>query len=410
MKSTRLFFCLILSISYCFSDPGYLFSAQSETFDFAKQIEEVELLRKKGLYAEAITSAQECLAAAEREEARDWSLESLYQLSLLHYLQDDYESANTFLEISLSIVRLDGNLQKEADLLNLQGNLYWKMGQFEQAKEVLKRALTLFESIDKRLSMASVANNLGNVHASDNMHEAAISFFSKGLDWARQIPEDSSLRMRASLLSNIGESLVALGKFDEAEPYLLESLEVELILNEPRDLAFSYTSLGNIYSATGKPALAEEYHRKALEIQMQLNDQWACTITRIRLADALLLSSRPYEAIAVLTEGFDDARRLRSDSMLADYSQTFKNAYLTIGDDAVAAYYQDIAKWFKERHESENVLPSSLQSARNELSADAQPSSPLYLARWGSIAILGLVIALLLFENGRLRRINRNES
>lgn len=371
---------------------------------------EVESLRKKGLYEAALVRAGECLALADAAGAREWAAEALYQMAILHYLQDGYEEAVAYLEIALSTVRLHGDVAKEADLLNLQGNLHWKLGQFERATETLQRALDLFASIGKYLSMASAANNLGNVHASADQHAKALEFFRQGLKWANEVPAEQSLRMRASLLSNIGESLVALGKPDQAEPFLLESLSAELELNEPRDLAFSFASLGNLYAATGDHPRSREFHQKALEIQLQLDDRWAATLTRLRLAEALLRNSEPETALRILKEGFDDAKRLRSDALMQEYTELFHLAFTSSGDDAIAAYYGDLSAWFKERHERDNRLEpdtNANMSPANPVPPDQRAQS-MAIARWVTIGVLGLVIVLLFIENGRLRRLTRD--
>lgn len=382
-------------------------AANTSSTNFAELVTEIEYLRKKGLYPEAISKARQCLALAEDQDAPHWITESLYQIALLFYLQDDYEESVAYLEIALSTVRVEGDVDKEADLLNLQGNLYWKLGQFERASSTLEQALSLFRSIGRTVSMASAANNIGNVRASSNQHLKALESFQQGLEWVNQLPPAEGLRMRASLLSNIGESLVALGRFDEAEPYLLSSLEVERELNEPRDLAFSYTSLGNLYAAIGDPMRSRAYHENALEIQLKLEDQWASTITRLRLAEALLANSQPDLALGVLTEGFDAAKALRSDSMLQEYTNLLRIAHSTTGNDAVAAYYADLSGWFGKRHEARNgavttALPSS------EAPSATSPTTNAALIRWATISILLIVIVLLFVENGRLRRLDRS--
>ena len=385
-------------------------SATSESGSFEAIVLEVEGLRKKGLYEAAMERAREGLALAEAAGNKDWAAEALYQMAIIHYLQDSYEEAVAYLEIALSSVRIQGDLAKEADLLNLQGNLYWKLGQFDRATETLQKALDLFQSIGKALSMASVANNLGNVHASADQHAKALEFFRQGLNWANDVPVDQSLRMRASLLSNIGESLVALGKPDQAEPFLLESLSAELELNEPRDLAFSFASLGNLYAATGDHPRSREFHEKALEIQLQLDDRWAATLTRTRLAEALLRNSEPDAVLRLLEQGFDDAKRLRSDAILQEYTNLFRLAFTASGEDALAAYYGDLSTWFKQRHDQHNRLPLEVASDLSPASAVSPDTNvaSMAIARWITIAVLGLVIILLFIENGRLRRLTRD--
>lgn len=378
---------------------------------FEAMVSEIESLRKKGMYTEAMQQARHCLSLAEAADAKDWITETLYQMAILHYLQDGYEEAVAYLEIALSTVKLEGDLAKEADLLNLQGNLYWKLGQFERATETLRQALDLFQKIGKTLSMASAANNLGNVQASADQHAQALEYFRQGLQWANEVGPEQSSRMRASLLSNIGESLVAMGKLDQAEPYLLESLTAELELNEPRDLAFSYASLGNLYAATGDHPRSREFHEKALQIQIELDDRWAATLTRLRLAETLLHNSEPDDALRVLHEGFDDAKRLRSDDMLHSYTELFRLGYAASGEDAIAAFYGDISAWFKERHEQSNQVPQEAIRDRPSANTSTDPSqAPMTIARWITIAVLGLVIVLLFVENGRLRRLTQVRS
>lgn len=368
------------------------------------RIEAIESHWKKGQYQEAKTRAQQLLEDTKGLESSQYTLEALYQLALIHYLQDEYKAANDYLEISLSTVRLEGDKKREADLLNLQGNLFWKEGQLALAVDSLRQALDLFTELNNKLSMASASNNLGNVHASADDHEQAITYFKQGLAWVAELPKSESLRMRASLLSNTGESLVALNRLDEAEPFLLDSLDAELLLNEPRDLAFSYSSLGDLYAGLDTFGKAIEFHQQALAIQLDLQDQWAATYSRLRLSEAHLKNNKPASAITVLKDGFDDARRLKSDGMLQQYTGQFQKAYLALGEDGLADYYKELSAWFQERHNAQSQVDSMEAAIGSELSARSAPA-PIHwiLVRWGSIALLFLVIILLLVENKRLR-------
>lgn len=369
-----------------------------------ERVEAIETHWKKGQYEEAKRLAQQLLEDTKGIESSQYTLEALYQLALIHYLQDEYKAANDYLEISLSTVRLEGDKRREADLLNLQGNLFWKEGQLALAVDSLRKALELFSELNNKLSMASASNNLGNVHASAEEHEQAISYFKQGLAWVAELPKTESLRMRASLLSNTGESLVALHRLDEAEPFLLDSLNAELLLNEPRDLAFSYSSLGDLYAGLESFSKAIEYHQQALRIQLELQDHWAATYSRLRLSEAHLKNNKPAKAITVLKDGFDDARRLKSDGMLQQYTGQFQKAYLALGEDGLADYYKELSAWFEERHIAQSQVDSLETAIGDQLSAPSgPPSSRWMMARWGSIGLLLLVIILLIIENRRLR-------
>jgi tetratricopeptide (TPR) repeat protein len=66
----------------------------------------------------------------------------------------------------------------------------------------------------------------------------------------------------------LGSALAQAGNYRDAEPYLLEALELRQSLAGPEDdsIAVDLTNLGNLYSVLGQPEKAERLLRRALAI------------------------------------------------------------------------------------------------------------------------------------------------
>jgi tetratricopeptide (TPR) repeat protein len=401
MGARRAIWIVLLLTQFSWSCPGQANAAAAQIRESFNRIEE---LRKQGEYQESLQLANTTLRQAESLEDDALITEALYQLSLVHYFLESFEDARAYMDIGLTHARLYGFQNLEADLLNAQGVLEWKQGNLFEATAKLENALQLRQGLQQWVSMASIANNLGIIAYSQHRYDKAVEHYRQGLEWLGTRAND---RMRASLYSNLAESLIPLGQYAEAERLLVDSLAIEENANEPLGLAYTYFNLGELRSAQGDPEAAITLYRHALEIQLSMDSNWSAALTRLRMAREFLAGGDTAAALAELEPGYTAVKRINALTLLRDYTSLLADIHEAKGDAELARYYRELRDWHSSRIESADQTGSPTGAFRPTSRLPGAPATDernLSLVRIAILSLLLVLVAFLLVENIRLRR------
>jgi tetratricopeptide (TPR) repeat protein len=104
---------------------------------------------------------------------------------------------------------------------NLRGHICNMHGEFEQGEKHYLAFRTISESLGFKLGIAMALNNLGTLRLNSIMLQEALDYFKAAL----HLMEMESGRIVA--LANLGEISIILGKYEEAEKYLIEGIRLE---------------------------------------------------------------------------------------------------------------------------------------------------------------------------------------
>ena len=152
---------------------------------------------------------------------------------------------------------------------------------------------------------------------------------------------------RGDLYHGLGRMAQQMGKSDEAERFLQDSLAGFQELGVPSREADLFCGLGNLYSSKGEAGEAVYHLQSALEIHESLEDLPGSALDRMALGRHYLISREPAEAIANLLQ----AQRIQSEledhpgmvHSLANQAEAF--LALEMPEAAVACFILAEALW-----------------------------------------------------------------
>jgi len=138
----------------------------------------------------------------------------------------------------------------------LQGNVL-----FEQKK--FAEAMALYQAFsDKYPSLYKVRLNVANCHMELQEYDKAIAEYQKVLDGLNaEAADKKDNKLTAQVLSGIGDAYMRQNKFEEAEPYLKKSIDID-----PADHALAY-NVAEIMMQAGKADEAIRYYEMAIRIK-----------------------------------------------------------------------------------------------------------------------------------------------
>jgi tetratricopeptide (TPR) repeat protein len=145
------------------------------------------------------------------------------------------------------------------------GDILFKMGEFDKAKQYYNRILTELSTID--LSTANCYFGLGNVAIEQDEYSVALDYHLKALDIKQKFlsGDDSNI---ASSYNQIGTAYRRLCVYDRALEYANIGLKMRLKCLDKNDvdLAQSYRDIGLVYYRLNENILALENFTKAHKI------------------------------------------------------------------------------------------------------------------------------------------------
>ncbi len=127
--------------------------------------------------------------------------------------QGDYMEGKIYLEQALSICRELDSQQLEGIVLNELGLTYRYLGNYAQAMAYFEQALLIQHNLNNRYSIAVNLSNLHVIFYHQGNKEAALEYAKEFLQVAEDI---SSYYLQGWAFTFLGNSLVALGRLDEA--------------------------------------------------------------------------------------------------------------------------------------------------------------------------------------------------
>ncbi len=227
----------------------------------------------------AVAVVQKWAALRERDRAEKTQERADWVLGLLiNAFEIDNPSESRGKEIKaidlLARAREQLNSSEEqpettAHLAAVLGKVYGQLGQYETARELYEKALSLNSNkegpgvAEAILGLAQIESDLGN-------DERAEKLMQKGLA-LRSHPGAIGNKEYVEALNNYGGLLLNNKRFAEAEKFFLRALEVEQKpgRSSEHSIAIALAGLGQGRAGQGKFVDAEDYYRRSLALRVK---------------------------------------------------------------------------------------------------------------------------------------------
>ncbi|MEU3921830.1 tetratricopeptide repeat protein [Streptomyces sp. NPDC029004] len=187
-----------------------------------------------------------------------------------------------------------------------------------------RMALDAVRRLGDRHAEVMVLRNLAAAHNYCGRYEENLRYCNEALTVCREIGEDEGW-----CLNSLGDSMVSLGRFDEAIECLRQAMDVSERNGDAVLAAHTLENLGPAYSALGRHDEAIKALRQALKIFQNLARAFGEGLVLDKLADIHLSLCRFEEAIGFGTQALslhrDVGNRLGEASTLGVLAQAFKN-------------------------------------------------------------------------------------
>ncbi|MCB9565103.1 MAG: serine/threonine protein kinase [Kofleriaceae bacterium] len=312
-----------------------------------------EVHNSLGSYADAERLARVALAGARRRGDAAVVAERLRVLGEALHQEDQLDDAEAAMREALALTEAGAgadSLDAAAAQLDLSAVLH-DTGAYDEALALAEHALATYRA--RGVGPADLATALGAVE---------VLYLVRGDDAlaepvareavAASIAGNGEVHpMTAALDVDLGDALRHLGRYDDAEPFYREALEVRRTLypGDNADVAHSLNHLARLVQQKGDPAAAEPLYREGLAMRRRLYPDGEAEVAASLggLAKDLVALDRVDEALPLMREAYEMMRRLYGDdhpytsASLASYAEIVDRS----GDrgEAVRLYREALA-------------------------------------------------------------------
>jgi class 3 adenylate cyclase len=250
-----------------------------------------------GRYEDAARALEQAIACARRagDVRQERRASTQYALTVV-YGPTPVDIGTTRCEEIAERVR--GDRQAEAAMLCVLAQLVAMQYEFDRARDLYRRARAMFEELGLRVDASTLCLSSAHVELLAGDHEAAERELRRGYDHLAALGERYLLSSVAGLLA---ETLVAAGRFDEAED---AALATEELADESDVDAQSLwrSTRARILAHRGSFGEAEMLAREAVQLLAPTDGVVAKVAASSDLARILLLAGRDDDARALIAK------------------------------------------------------------------------------------------------------------
>ncbi len=146
------------------------------------------------------------------------------------------------------------------------------MGYYDEADELLKKALDEFSALGDRPGVLATTANLGACHQRAGKFESALEHLLKALPLAEELDDKFVL---SNTLYNVAKLFVSLNQLVEAEPFLQRATKIKEETADGYGVALCLELMGNIFEKKEDYGRALEHYEVALRYGRDCGDHGA---------------------------------------------------------------------------------------------------------------------------------------
>ena len=357
----------------------------------ASEKKKVESLIARASYLGSIKSdsclvfAKEALHLSRAYNSPEHEVKALDVLGNYYFDIEQYNEALKYFKQLLTKYTQLGDSAKKAASYNNVGLSYYNLGIYNEAVRSYHLAIRLAMNLNDTLLTAKCNQNIGVLYDEIGRPEEAMNYYKKSLDLNRLLHNRVD---EAGLLQNIGIIHNDAKRYKEALGYYLTALKIYNSLADSASIGLMDLNLGSLYEDLAQYGRSLKYYQEALEIFQKDNYKLGIAYSFYSLGSIsfktgdfqqsldYLRRSLEYSELISLVENESDCHRLMADvySALGDYRSAYEemNAYEVLHDSLYNENVQEQIAEMELRYKTQlkDTEIASLKNEREEAQRD----------------------------------------
>ena len=294
---------------------------------------------------------------------------------MLHYYFDTAGYFQEAMTLHLAAVRCAGGDSIRGRSYNSLGCIYWRLGRYAEGRCCYLRALELASAVGDRLGEGRGLTNVALGHFRMGEYADAIEYQRLALT----IFEELEMPARVCItLAGLGWGELRLGRTEIALRHFRRSLEAARSIGGGTcEEAYALANVGAAYELSGALAEARLHYEQALELSSRLDFPMGQCDALNSLGRLQLAEGRVEQALACHREALDLGVRRGSRPFTIEIRNDYGNSLFRAGRLAEALDHYTSALADAEELQEPFELGRACEGAANVLAAQGKPSADL---------------------------------
>ncbi|MDN5215957.1 tetratricopeptide repeat protein [Fulvivirgaceae bacterium BMA12] len=307
-----------------------------------------------------------------------------------------------------------------AGVLNDIGYIFYKVQEYEQAKQYYYDALFLYEKHNASESIIRINFNLSTCFREEKKYNDALRYTDQALKLAERIMDQVSIN---KTYNYIGTIYFEKGEYQLARENYLNSIKnINEKENKALRLSYGYNNIGETYQEEGDLTRAHNYYKKALAEMQKLSKPALLVNTLLNIGKLHLAENDCLQAISALSNAISKVNPKIIDERLIETVEKLNEAYkianernLEVDLKPLIAYNEILGNQFKltnemrkslvEQH-NQYMLQNSFEKRALQANIGQLQNTKLYLI-WGAIFVVVVFLVLIFLMNQALKKAQR---
>ncbi|HEY3992143.1 MAG TPA: tetratricopeptide repeat protein [Ktedonobacteraceae bacterium] len=228
------------------------------------------ILRRLGMYAEAVGCLTRSLTLHREQNERDEAAWALYELAMLFREEGHFMQADQHAREALALFRETGDTNGEAWMQLVIGEVSRGYGRYYEALEHFEQALNSFRSMPSNEGYPTALRDRGSIHEVLGNYAQALTDYEEAL---RVFHTLDSRYWQAWLMADQSVVYLDQGKFEQAEHQARQAVTIFHEEGARRGEGWAIRALGDIARKQQRLTDARGYYSEALAIFTNLGNR-----------------------------------------------------------------------------------------------------------------------------------------
>jgi len=245
-------------------------SPEQKTQQYQLLLGRAEVYHLTGQREPQATDLDRLQAIADQSDNDQQQAEVALKQAAYHQAISDFPTAVIHAKTAVDHAQQADNMQMKAKGLNEWAFTLVRLGEFNEATEILQQSQSLARTHKDQANEATSLLRLGVIYYFQGNYKEAEEYYRKSLSISRI---HSDLQRQSSCLLNLIAVFHALGDFAQAKIYGQEALSIAKTIGNRHNEARILNNLGVIYHTLGDLDAARNLHAEALSLAQSLKDR-----------------------------------------------------------------------------------------------------------------------------------------
>lgn len=217
----------------------------------------------KSLYQLGIKNYENALFLLQNSKADSLKAKALNGIGSNYKTIGNYPKAVKNLYASLALYEKDKNAVGLCSIHTLLSDVYFQMDQFEKAEVEVLKAMSVLNDQKSTIEYLSAAHSLANLYGMKGDFAKALKLDEMGIAICDRI---NAPKIKVSFLDNKANCYLFSNRLDSAYFYFNACLKLDLIIGNKKQIADTYSNLGQFFMIKKNYPEAERQLKKSIEI------------------------------------------------------------------------------------------------------------------------------------------------